>query len=184
MLLASRCCRAPEPKWTRATRSRIQLPLPAQKLLYDRGRVLMGVTVIADRSSAGYARIVPRKGLCGAQVDDIARLLFFAGAIVAEYGIRQEKTDRFWGIVEAMARSFIDSELNVFAGTLQSIEITARRFSGHVIVRRAEADQTTQSGPRAWGQWTIRGAERRCSSALPRATRNGDTGRRKRKHLG
>lgn len=36
-----------------------------------------------------------------------------------------------------MARSFIDSELNVFAGTLQSIDITARRFNGHVIVRRA-----------------------------------------------
>lgn len=54
----------------------------------------MGVTVIADRSSAGYARIVPRKGLSGTQVDDVARLLFFAAAIVREYGIRQGENRR------------------------------------------------------------------------------------------
>ena len=49
----------------------------------------MRATVIADRSSAGYARIVPREGLSGTEVDDIARLLFFAAAIVGEYGIGQ-----------------------------------------------------------------------------------------------
>jgi hypothetical protein len=33
-----------------------------------------------------------------------------------------------------MAGSFINRELNVSAGTLQSIDITASRIDGHVIV--------------------------------------------------